>query len=91
MQFPGAWMQVPAPPAEQVISESAARAGRQHKGKEYDNMATSRTSAGHKPNQLHVKPVGYVDHGSDTKNAWDDAIRSLVPLLLDMSVIEWEG
>ena len=33
----------------------------------------------------------YVDQGSAGKNAWNDAIRSLVPWLLDMSVIEWEG
>jgi hypothetical protein len=54
-------------------------------------MATSRSNTGHKPNQLHVKPGDYVNQASEAKNAWDDAIRSLVPRMLDMSVIEWEG
>jgi coenzyme F420-reducing hydrogenase gamma subunit len=46
---------------------------------------------GHKLNQLHVKPGGYVDQASDRKNAWVDAIRSLVPRMFDMSIIEWEA
>jgi hypothetical protein len=32
-----------------------------------------------------------VDQGSAGKNAWNNAIRSLVPQLLNMSIIEWEG
>lgn len=83
-------MQFPPPAAEQVTPESAARAGRRQKRKEYDNMAASRSNAGKKPNQLDMKAGGFVDQGSDAKNAWDGAIRSLVPRLLDMSVIDWE-
>ena len=71
--------------------ESAARVGRRHKQKQYDDMATSRSNARHKPNQLHMKSSGFVDQGSDAKNAWDGAIRSLVPRLLDMNAIDWEG
>jgi coenzyme F420-reducing hydrogenase gamma subunit len=84
-------MPVGGPLEEQVTPDSAARAGRRHKRKEYESMAASRSNTGHKPNQLHVKPGGYVDQASKAKNAWDDAIRSLVPRMLDMSVIEWEG
>jgi hypothetical protein len=84
-------MPVGGPPGEQVTPDSAARAGRRHKRKEYESMAASRSNTGHKPNQLHMKPRGYVDQASEAKNAWDDAIRSLVPRMLDMSVIEWEG
>ena len=51
-------------------------------------MAGNRSNAGKKPNQLHMKAGGFVDQASDAKNAWDCAIRSLVPRILDMSVIE---
>jgi hypothetical protein len=76
-------MPVGGPLGEQVTPDSTARASRRHKRREYDSMAASRSNTGHKPNQLHVKPGGYVDQASEAKNAWDDAIRSLVPPLLD--------
>jgi hypothetical protein len=91
MQYPPTWMQVPAVQEEELTPNSAARAAMCHKCREYDNVAASRSSMGYKPNQLDVKSGGYVDQGSARENAWDDAIRSLVPRLLDMSVIEWEG
>jgi hypothetical protein len=84
-------MQIPTPLNDHVTLESAARLARRHRRREYDNVAASRSNVGHKSNQLHIKLGGYVDQGSAVKNAWDDAIRSLVPRLLDMSVIEWEG
>jgi hypothetical protein len=37
-----------------------------------------------------VKDGGDIDGGCPGKNAWDDAIRCLVPRILDMSIIEWE-
>jgi hypothetical protein len=76
-------MLVEGPPGEQVTPNSAARVGRHHQRREYKNMAASRSNTGHKPNQLHVKPGGYIDQASEAKNAWDDAIRSLVPRMLD--------
>jgi hypothetical protein len=48
------------------------------------------TTGGHKPKKLRVKDGGDIDGGCPGKNAWDDAIRSLVPRILDMSIIEWE-
>jgi hypothetical protein len=84
-------MQVGGAPTEQVSPDSAARVDRRQKRREYDTMAASRTSMGCKPNQLDVKPGGYIDQASPAKSAWDDAIRSLVPRMLDMSVIDWEG
>jgi hypothetical protein len=62
-------MQVPPVPGDELTPESAARAARRHKHREYDNMAASRSSMGHKPNQLYMKPGGYVDQGSTRKNA----------------------
>jgi hypothetical protein len=91
MQYPPTWVQVPPVREDELTPDSAARAARRHKRREYDNVAASRSSLGQKPNQVHVKPGGYVDQGSAGKNAWDDAIRSLVPRLLDMSIIEWKG
>jgi hypothetical protein len=91
LQYPGAWMQVPTPLDDHVTPESAARSAKRHRRREYNNVAASRSNVGHMPNQLHIKLGGYVDQSSAAKNAWDDAIRSLVPELLDMNVIEWEG
>lgn len=84
-------MQVGGAPVEQITPDTAARTDRRHKRREYDNLAASRTNMGRKPNQVDVKTGGYVDPASGGKNAWDDAIRSLVPRMLDMSVVEWEG
>jgi hypothetical protein len=40
---------------------------------------------------LRVKDGGDIDEGCTGKNAWDDVVRSLVPWILDISVIEWEA
>jgi hypothetical protein len=79
MQYPPTWMQVPMVQEGELTPDNTARVARRHKRREYDNVAANRSSMGHKPNQLDVKPGGYVDQGSAGKNAWDDAIRSLVP------------
>jgi hypothetical protein len=51
----------------------------------------SRSTSGQKPNTLRVKEGRDIDGGCIGKNAWNDAARSLVPRILDLSVIEWEG
>jgi hypothetical protein len=61
------------------------------KQKEYDTVALSRSISGHKPNKLRAEEGGDIDGSYAGKNAWDDAVRSLVPRILDLSVIEWEG
>jgi hypothetical protein len=71
--------------------DNVARASWRHKRKEYDVTAASRTTSGHKPNTLRIKEGGDIDGGCSGKNAWDDAVKSLVPLILDLSVIEWES
>jgi hypothetical protein len=38
-----------------------------------------------------VKDGGDIDRGCTGKNVWDDAIRSLVPRILDISIVEWEA
>ena len=62
-------MQVGGAPVEEVTPGSAARIERRHKCREYESMAASRTNMGHKPNQLDVKPRGYVDPMNGAKNA----------------------
>jgi hypothetical protein len=32
----------------------------------------------------------YVDGGCDGKNVWDEVVRTLIPHVLDVNVIEWE-
>jgi hypothetical protein len=71
--------------------DSAARASKRQRRNEYDATAASRTTRGQKPNKLRMKEGGDIDGGCPAKNAWDDAVRSLVPRILDMSIIEWEA
>jgi hypothetical protein len=54
-------MQVPPSLEEHVTPKSAARAGKRHKRRKYKNVVASKSSVGHKPNQLHVKLRGNVD------------------------------
>jgi hypothetical protein len=72
-------------------SESAARAARRQKRKLNDEAATERSTSGRKPRQITVQPGGEVDDACPGKNAWDDTVRALVPRILDLSVVDWEG
>jgi hypothetical protein len=72
-------------------TESSARAARRQKRKLNDDVAAERSSSGRKPRQIMVGPGGEVDGACPGKNAWDDAIRGLVPRILDISVVDWEG
>ena len=49
-----------------------------------------RRSGGQKPYTLRVKVGGGIDGGCEGKNAFDEALRSLVPRILDVSVIKWK-
>ena len=72
-------MQVRGTSTKQVTPDSAAKTNRCHKCREYKSMAASKTNMGCKPNQLYMKPRGYIDPASVAKNTWNDAIWSLVP------------
>jgi hypothetical protein len=71
--------------------DSTARANRRQRCNDYDATTASRTIGGQKPNKLRAKEGGDIDGACPAKNAWDDAVRSLVPRILDMSIIEWEA
>lgn len=55
----------------------------------YEAGSRERSTRGSKPNRVQVNEVGEVDVACEGKNAWDEAIRKLVPLILDVSVVEW--
>jgi benzoyl-CoA reductase/2-hydroxyglutaryl-CoA dehydratase subunit BcrC/BadD/HgdB len=37
-----------------------------------------------------MKPTGDIDGACEGKNTWDDAVRTFVPRIMDISAIEWE-
>jgi hypothetical protein len=46
---------------------------------------------GLKPQQVRVKPSGDIDAASEGKNVWDSAVRTFVPKMLDMSIVDWDS
>jgi hypothetical protein len=44
---------------------------------------------GRKPEQILVTPGGDVDPA--VKNAWDSAVKTFVPKILDMSIVDWDS
>jgi hypothetical protein len=94
--YPGQW--IPPPPsvgegtqgAPQVRPESEARAARRVARKEVESNVTLRRSGGQKPHTLKVKAGGGIDGGCEGKNAFDEALRTLVPRILDVSVLKWK-
>jgi hypothetical protein len=71
--------------------DSATRAHRRKKRKHGEDVEAERTSAGWKAKQIRVKPEGEIDGACPRKTGWDDTVRSLVPRLLDISTVDWEG
>jgi hypothetical protein len=63
MQYPPTWIQVPVVHEEELTLDSVARAATYHKRWEYDNVVANKSSMGHKPNQLDVKPGGICGPG----------------------------
>jgi hypothetical protein len=62
---------------------------RKRKG-DYDKASRQRATVGGKPNRLFVLQGGEVDASCEGKNAWDAALRDLVPKIIDISVVDWE-
>jgi hypothetical protein len=95
MPYPGlCWppnAHIKGPPGRTGNNESIARAARRQKRKVDDEVATRRNSAGRKPQQIRVQAGGEIDGACLGKNGWDDAIRGLVPRILDLSIVDWEA
>jgi hypothetical protein len=71
--------------------ESVDRARRRLKRKHGEDVEAQHASAGQKAKQIRVKVGGEIDGACPRKNGWDDGVRSLVPRLLDISIVDWEG
>jgi hypothetical protein len=96
MPYPGlCWppnAHIEGPPGRMGNNESIARVARRQKRKVDDEVATERSSAGRKPGQIGVQAGGgEIDGACMGKNGWDDAIRGLVPQILDLSIVDWEA
>ena len=87
--FPGPWPTQGAVEATPLSQDSEDRFSRRKRRNAYEKQSRQRAAAGAKPNCVYVLPRGEVDGGSEGKNAWDEAIRELVPKIMDMSVVEW--
>lgn len=72
-----------------LAPDSVDRSCRRKRKAEYDLESRQRATAGRKPNRVFVLPGGEVDVTCEGKNAWDEALRELVPKCLDMSVVSW--
>ena len=100
-QFGGPWMQQQQPttampsidraPSEVATTrvDSEARAARRAIRKEMEERVDARVNQGQKPHRVRVKAGGGIDGGCEGKNEWDEALRSLVPRILDVSCVAW--
>ena len=92
MPYPGStWPHGGVPGSTGGNAESVSRAHRRKRRKENDSLDGERKLAGRKARHVTVKAGGDIDGTCEGKNAWDDAIRSLVPRILDISIVQWEG
>ena len=70
-------------------AESEARAARRVIRKEMEERVDARRNQGQKPHRVRVKAGGGIDGGCEGKNEWDEALRSLIPRILDVSCVTW--
>ena len=86
-------MQPPPAPAAPSNSgpnlkpESEARALRRAHRKEIEESVDARRAVGKKPQKVRVKASGGIDGGCEGKNEFDEALRSLVSRILDVSCV----
>ena len=91
-QYPGPWMQAPgAQPSEvpTTKADSEARAARRAIRKETEERVEAQRNQGQKPHRVRVKSGGGIDGGCEGKNEFDEALRTLVPRILDVSCAKW--
>jgi hypothetical protein len=95
MPYPGlCWppnVPAKAPAGRTGNNENASQAARRQKKKLNDEATVEKSTSGQKSRQITVQPGGEVDGACLGKNAWDDTARALVPRILDLSVVDWEG
>jgi hypothetical protein len=88
---PSSAQQVPIASVIEVRVKSMARRARRIGKKKKDDESKKRVDVKHKPHKIKIKPRGDTDRGCDGKNDWDETIKTLIPRILDISVMEWEG
>jgi len=74
-----------------VKAESITRTTGRTMKKESDATSDARLAIGKKSHKIHIRARGNMDGCCEGKNAWDDAMRTLIPRILDTNVIKWEG
>jgi hypothetical protein len=81
---------VEAPIQAQLTPDSAVRGSCRCKCKVLDDAMQGKTSTGRKPHTLRMKAGGEIAGGCEGKNAWDAAVRTNVPRILDINVMSWK-
>ncbi len=74
-----------------VKQESAVRATQKVMKKENNSTSGAQQTIGKKPHQIKIKVGGDINGCYDGKNAWDETMRTLIPRILDVNVLSWEG
>jgi len=59
--------------------------------KENDVASEAKQAAGKKPHNIKIKMRSDVDRWCVEKNAWDEVVKTLIPKILDINVLQWEG
>lgn len=72
-----------------VTEDSNDRGRRRRKRDAYEVEELERGQGVSKAAQLEVLPNGELDATCEGKTGWDEAVRNLVPKILDMSIVDW--
>ncbi len=71
--------------------ENVARATQRIVKKESDSSTSARQIISKKPHNICIKGGGDVDEHCESKNIWDEVVKTLIFWILDITVVEWEG
>jgi len=58
--------------------------------KEKDAIFEARQIVGQKLHKIVIRPRDGINRGCNGKNAWEEAVRILIPWILNINVVEWE-
>ncbi len=70
-----------------VKSKSVIKITRRVLKKESDVISEVRQAIGKKPHNIRIKAGSDVDRWCVGKNAWDEVVKTLIPKILDISVL----
>jgi len=75
-------------PSRVDIGEHYARRANQ---KDFDTTSLEKSVSGKKASAIHVTRSGEIDASFLEKNDWDQSMRSLAPLIFDLSIVYWNN